>query len=254
MKQLLIAFFAVVTFWSCNKENDVDPLAGTRLVEQRTGDEYVKLQYGSNGKIVKAIVLDQAITDGEEVTYNIAYNTAGRISEVTASNGEKIRTEYANNRLVKAVVLEDNQEKSHTIYQYENGLLKTAEIKVSFLGQTFTSMKFGFSYDAQQRVNKTDFWMVNPLTDELEYAGRTLTEYDSKKNPLYEFDDFLLLMWQVPAENNVVKETQFLEDNTLDEVREFIFTYNAKNYPVQAIMRTTSNGSSQDITLGFVYN
>lgn len=254
MKQLLIAFFAVVTFWSCDKENDTDPSAGTRLVEQRTGDEYVKLQYGSNGKIVKAIVVDQAITNGEEVTYNIAYNTAGRISEVTTSNGEKIRTEYANNRLVKAVVLEDNQEKSHTIYQYENGLLKTAEIKISFLGQTFTSMKFAFGYDAQQRVNKTDLWMVNPLTDELEYAGHTLTEYDSKKNPLYEFDDFLLLMWQVPAQNNVVKETQFLEDNTVDEVREFIFTYNAKNYPVQAIMRTTSNGSSQDITMGFVYN
>lgn len=253
MKHFFIAFFATITFFSCNKDVDNDSPAEGRLIEQRTGNEYVKLQYGSNGKIVKAIVLDEAITDGEEVTYNIAYNAAGRISEVTSKEGEVIRSEYANNRLVKAVILGDGQEIGHTDYHYENGLLKEAEISSRFFNQSFTTMKFSFTYDAQQRVKQSDLWMLNPLTDELEPAGYTVMEYDNRKNPLVGFSDFMLLMWQVPAENNVVKETQYFADDTIDEIREFNFTYNALQYPVQGIMRTTVNGQHVDTNLKFTY-
>jgi hypothetical protein len=71
---------------------------------------------------------------------------------------------------------------------------------------------------------------------------------------LYEFSDFMLLMWQVPAENNVVKETQYYPDDTVDEIREFILTYNAQQYPVQGIFRTIVNGQQVDKNLKFTYN
>jgi YD repeat-containing protein len=253
MKYLLIAFFVFTTFFSCKKDNDNEPFLGLRLVEQRTGDEYVKLQYDGNGKIIKAIMLDEDLTNGEVVTYLIAYNGAGRISEVTNSNGETVRPEYENNRLVKAVVFVGNQEIGQTDYHYENGLLKEAEIKFKLFGQESTTMKFSFTYDAQLRVKQSDLWMLNPFTDELESAGYTVMEYDTKNNPLIEFSDFLLLMWDVPAANNVVKETQYFADDTVDEVRDYIFSYNALGYPVQAIMRTTSNGVQQDINLKYTY-
>jgi hypothetical protein len=51
-----------------------------------------------------------------------------------------------------------------------------------------------------------------------------------------------------------VKETQYASDNTVDEVRDYIFTYNAKDYPVTAIMRTTMNGQQQEFNLRFSYN
>ncbi|MCU0404512.1 MAG: DUF3836 domain-containing protein [Chitinophagaceae bacterium] len=255
MKQLLIAFFAVITFMSCNKDNDDQPSTGTRLIEQKTGeDEYVKLQYGTNGKVVKAIVVDENITEGEEVTYNITYNAAGRISQVTNSNGETIIAEYQNDRLIKAVIKAGPQEIGHTDYQYENGRLKGAEIFFNLVSEEVPSMKYAFTYDAQQRVSKSELWMINIFSEELEPAGRTEIQYDNKKNPLYELADFLLLVWEVPAENNIVKETQYASDNTVDEVRDYIFTYNAKDYPVTAIMRTTMNGQQQESNLRFSYN
>jgi len=67
------------------------------------------------------------------------------------------------------------------------------------------------------------------------------------------FSDFMMLMWEVPAENNVIKETQYFADDTIDEIREFNFTYNAQQYPVQGIMRTTVNGQHVDSNLKFTY-
>ena len=254
MKHLLIAFFVIVTFFSCKKDNDNDSSTGTRLVEQRTGNEYVKLLYASNGKIAKAIVLDETLTNGEEITYNISYNNAGRIGEVVSSNGDIIRTTYENNRLVKARVLRANQEIGHTDYHYENGLLTEAEIKFKLFGQEVVTMKFIFKYDAQQRVKQSDIWMQNPITNELELSGYTILDYDDRNNPLHGFSDFMMQMWVVPAPNNVVKETQYFSDHTIEEIREYNFSYNGKDYPVQGIMRTTSNGAIQDTNIKFMYD
>jgi hypothetical protein len=254
MKHYLIAFFAVITIFSCNKDMDNNTPSEGRLIEQRTGNEYVKLQYDNNGKVSKAIVLNEDFTNGEEVTYNISYNAIGRISEVTNTNGELIRTEYENDRLSKAIMLIGNEETGSTEYHYENGLLKEAQVKFKLFELEMITMKFRFTYDGQQRVKQSDLWMLNPITGELEPGGYTVFEFDSHKNPLYDLNDFLLLMWEVPAVNNVIKETQYHTDNTIDEVREFYFTYNAQQYPVEGIMRTKINGQQMDTNLKFKYH
>ena len=256
MKQFFIAFLAITTFFACKKDNDKDndQPAGSRLVEQRTGDDYVKLEYGANGKVNKAIVLDEDFTNSEEVTYNISYNAAGRISEVLSSNNEVFQPVYENGRLTKATIMQDNQEIGSTEYTYENGLVKDAIVKFKVFDVEMVTMKFSFTYDAQQRVNQSRMWIHNPITNDLELAGHTEIEYDSKKNPLYDFSDFMLLMWEIPAVNNVVKETEYDSDNEVDEIRDFNYTYNADQYPVQAVMSTSVRGEVWNTILEFKYN
>lgn len=253
MKQLFIAFVAIATLFACKKEDSFQQPTSDKLLELQSGSEYLKLQYGTNGKLTKAIMVDEAVTNGEEVTFNIAYNAEGRISEVQKSDGETIRPVYENNRLVRADVFEGVERIGYTAYGYENGVVKTAEIKFTAFNDEITMMKFAFTYDAQQRVSQTSLWMFNPLTDQLEFAGRTNTEYDNKVNPLYSIKDFLILIWEIPAPNNIVKETQFNSDGSTDEVREYNITYNDKNQPSQAVMRSTSNGQQSNTNISFRY-
>lgn len=253
MKKLIIALLATSTFFACKKEDSFQQPGSDKLLELQSGSEYLKLQYSPNGKLTKAIMVDETVTNGDEVTFNISYNTEGKISEVQKSDGETIRPIYENNRLVRAEVLAGAERIGYTAYGYENGVLKTAEIKFTAFNDEVTMMKFAFAYDAQQRVSQTHLWMLNPLTDELEFAGRTSTEYDSKVNPLYSIKDFLMLIWEMPAPNNIIKETQFKPDGSIDEVREYNITYNEKNQPSQAVMRSSSNGQQSDTNISFRY-
>lgn len=253
MKQLLIAMVAISTLFACKKEDSLQQPASDKLLELQSGSEYLKLQYGSNGKLSKAIMVDETATNGEEVTFNISYNAEGKISEVQKSDGETIRPVYENNRLVRAEVIAGAERIGYTAYGYENGVLKTAEIKFTAFNDEITMMKFAFTYDAQNRVSQTHLWLYNPLTDELEFAGRTNTEYDNKVNPLYAIKDFLMLIWEIPAPNNIIKETQFKPDGSTDEVREYNITYNDKNQPAQAVMRSNSNGQQSDTNITFRY-
>ena len=253
MKRILMACTILLSLAACQKENSVETPGQERLAEVRFGDEYAKFEYAANGQLTKAIVKDDVSTTGEEVVFNISYGSAGQISEVQKSDGETIRPMYQNNRLVKAEVFSGAEKVGYTDYIYENNLLKTVEIKFTAFGDDITTMKFVFTYDAQQRIQRSHVWLLNPLTDVLEDAGYSVLEYDNKTNPLYQARDFMLLLWDLPSPNNITKETQFLADNTLDETREYTYTYNSKNQPASAVQKTTSGGQQSNTNITFRY-
>lgn len=253
MKQILIVCLAVFSLAACKKESATEVLGGDKLLEIKTGDEYLRFQYNTSGKLVKAVVKDESTTNGDEVVFDISYGSAGQISEVRKSDGEIIRPVYDGNEMTRAEVYIGNEKIGHTDYEYLNGLLKSVEIKFTAFGDDISTMKFILNYDGLQRVQKTSVWLLNPITSQLEPSGYVTNEYDNKKNPLHEISDFMLLLWENPGANNITKETQYHNDNSLDEVREFTYTYSQKQTPTQATMKTTSGGQQSNTTINFKY-
>jgi hypothetical protein len=239
--------------FACKKESSSTLPEGDKLLEVTTVDEHLKLQYDANGLVTKAFVKDVTATNGDEVVFNITYGSAGQINEVRKSDGEIIKPIYENNVLVRADVLSGIERIGYTSYEYLNGFVKSAEIKFVAFGDEISTMKFVFNYDAQQRVQRTNVWLYNPLTQTLVPAGYTTTEYDNKKNPLHAVKDLMLLLWEVPAVNNIIKEVQHNEDNTIDEIREYSYTYNDKQQPTQAVLKTTAGGQQSNTNINFRY-
>ena len=243
MKKILFVFMTTLTLVACKKNDDLPGQEPEQLLELRHGNEFVKLQYDAAGKVSKAIVKDEVITDGDEVQYTISYNAQGKIAEMLSSDGETVRAVYTNGRLTKAEYVAGNQVYGFTEYEYQNNLVKTIRMKgADNNNNTVTVMLFELTYNAQNQVVKSEVSIRNPFADVLEKAGYTLLDYDSKKNPLYDMGDLMLLLLEVPAANNVIKETQYEADDELEETREYTYTYNSKNLPTGAVLKSTFPG------------
>jgi hypothetical protein len=242
MKKFLIICLAAFTLAACEKKDPLPQQDAAQLVELKHGTEHVKLQYAPNGKVSKAIVKDEDLTSGDEIEYLINYNAQGRISEVVSSEGETIRPVYTGGLLTKAEYLAANVVYGFADYTYQNDLVKKVEVKLIEDDEPFTTLKFDLTYNAQKQLLKSEVSIFNPLTQQLEAAGYTTLEYDNKKNPLYDIREFMLLLLDIPAAQNIAKETQFDEANVVDETREYTYTYNAKNVPTAAVQKTTSPG------------
>ena len=60
--------------------------------------------------------------------------------------------------------------------------------------------------------------------------------------------DFLLMVYQVPAKENVLKEEHFDDSNELEETVEYTYTYNARNLPKEAVVKYTAAGQPASTT------
>ena len=251
---LLLGLIVSTTFIfsSCKKTND-EPEQSTRIKTVVSPDNEVTVTYNPNGTITTAAVKNSFSTSGDLITYQLSYNAAGKISEITSDEDVRIVPIYSNGVLAEASFETINGiELFVTTYEYQNGNLVTAEIETA-AGQAWT--KFMFQYNAAGNVTKTETFLANPLQgNQLEFAGSISYTYDAKINPIHPAKELMYLLWIPSSPNNVLTEIHKDENNELEETVNYTYQYNNNNTPKSAVMQSTVVGEQPvNTNLTFTY-
>jgi hypothetical protein len=251
---LLFALVVSTTFiFSSCKKPTSEVFTSTRLKAATSPDNQVTFTYNANGSIKTAAVKNDLVTSGDLVNYEISYNAAGRISEITSDEDMRIVPIYQNGVLVEASFETLNGlELFVTTYSYQNNFLKSVEIN-SAAGQAW--LKFVFTNNAAGNVEKTEFFSQNPLNQNEFISGGTVTyTYDNKTNPLFAAKDLLHLLWAPATPNNTITEIHKDSNNDLEETVNYTYQYHPNGVPKQAVMQSTLVGQQPvNSTITFTY-
>lgn len=251
---LLFALVVSTTliFSSC-KKNTSESFTSTRLKTAMSPDNQITFTYNANGTIKTAAVKNDLVTSGDLVNYEISYNAAGKISEITSDEDIRIVPIYQNGVLAEASFETlDGMELFVTTYSYQNNLLKSVEIN-SAAGQAW--LKFVFTNNAAGNVEKTEFFSQNPLNQNEFISGGTVTyTYDNKTNPLFSAKDLLHLLWAPATPNNTITEIHKDSNNDLEETVNYTYQYHSNGVPKSAVMQSTVVGQQPvNSTITFTY-
>jgi hypothetical protein len=251
---LLLGLIVSTTFiFSSCKKNTDEPEQSTRIKKVVSPDNEVTFTYNPNGTVKTAAVKNSFATSGDLITYQLSYNAAGKISEITSDEDVRIVPIYSNGVLAEASFETTNGiELFVTTYEYLNGFLKAVEIETA-AGQPWT--KFMFQYNAGGNVSKTETFLANPLQgNQLEYAGSITYTYDAKINPIHPAKELMHLLWIPSSPNNVLTEIHKDENNDLEETVNYTYQYHTNNTPKSAVMQSTVVGEQPvNTSMTFTY-
>ena len=255
-KSIALLFALVVSttliLSSCKKPTS-EPQVGTKLKTVMSPDTQITFTYNANGSIKTAAVKNDFVTSGDLINYEVSYNAAGKISEITSDEDIRIVPIYQNGVLAEASFETlDGMELFVTTYSYQNNFLKSVEIN-SAAGQAW--LKFVFTNNAAGNVEKTEFFSQNPLNQNEFISGGTVTyAYDSKPNPLFAAKDLLYLLWAPANPNNTINEIHKDSNNDLEETVTYTYQYHANGVPKLAVMQSTVVGQTPvNSTITFSY-
>lgn len=254
MKTWSLVALLMLGLIACEKEKSAQPAPGQKITQLETGNEgNMRFTYNAAGQLVKAVITDEDLTNGDEITFDIVYGTNGKMREVRKSDGQTIKPQYVDNEMVKAELFEANELIGFTEYGYLNGHLKQAEVKLMDGNTPKPLMKFVLTYNAQQQPVKSSLWFTDMQTGTLVPSGHVDISYDNRVNPLKHLSDFMLLLLQLPSNNNILQEKQYDKTGALEEVRDFTYSYNSNNMPTTAQVKTTAGTQVSTTNLRYSY-
>lgn len=249
------AFITTLFLSSCKKENN-QPQGSTTIKKVATEDESMTFEYNTDGTISKATIKNNEATNGDVIHYTVGYNAAKQISEVTGDNNEKIIPVYENGVLVRSY-LKTNQgeELGFTEYEDFNATNKAASFYTEIGGVLYPLSMLLFKYDAAGNIEKTSFYLQNPLApNALVFTGSISYNYDTKTNPLTKAGDFLKLLWIAVPKNNVLSEIHKDKDGVTEETVEYAYQYSNNGNPVSGtVKRTPAGGAAETKNIQFTY-
>ncbi|XVJ65313.1 MAG: hypothetical protein HEQ40_03755 [Lacibacter sp.] len=254
-KTLFATFSVMVAFTSCKKEDSVQtPPKPLQLTEFKSGDDITRFSYNTDGSLKTLFLSNDPISLDDDVTYTVSYLANKKINEFTGSNGTKIKLSYTNGLITKAEAFNGTIKYAETVYEYNGTVLKSGTISIVDQNNTVPYFKSDLTFNAAGNATRSNAFVFNPLTNQLEAAGYVLNQYDNKVNPFAALNDVILVFWQETSKNNVVKQEYFSNTGAAEEVVETTYTYNAQGYPVTAVMRETAPGQQPSTaTISFKY-
>ncbi len=251
------AFITGVFLSSCKKENnEPKPPVSTTIKKVATEDESMTFEYNADGNISKATVKSNEATNGDVIHYTVSYNAAKQISEVTGDNNEKIIPVYENGVLVRSYLKTNlGEQLGFTEYEDFNATSKGASFYTEIGGVLYPLTMLLFKLDAAGNIEKTSFYLQNPLApNALVFAGSITYSYDTKINPLAKAGDFLKLLWIAVPKNNVLSEIHKDKDGVLEETVEYTYQYASNGNPVSGtVKRSPAGGAVETKNIQFTY-
>lgn len=242
---------------SCKKErNEPAPQAPAALKKITTGDESMAFEYNADGTVHKATIKSNEATNGEVVNYTVIYNSAKQITEIMADNDEKIIPVYENGKLVRSYLKTNlGEELGFTEYEDFNATNKAATFYTEIDGIICPLIMQLFKYDAAGNIEKTSFYLRNPLApNALVFTGSITCSYDTKVNPLANAADLLKLLWIAVPKNNVLREIHNDKDGILEEAVEYTYQYNSNAVPGSGtVKRLPAGGVENTKSIQFTY-
>ena len=237
---LTALFFAAIIFLaSCKDDRIPDPVStGKRLEKISQQDEYMSFQYNADGTLKQAEVKDDAASGGGITTYQFAYDGQKRMTLVTTSEGEKMIPAYTGTKLTSVEVKDNNnQSMARSEYTYQGEQLVAALVKAKIGPAMIDILKFTFTYNNAGNNIRTTVFFPDMVNGGMVENSHIEFEYDNKQNPLKDVREFLMLVWQVPSNNNIAREVHTDEDNAVEETVEYTYTYNTLNFPQSAAVK-----------------
>lgn len=237
----LLAVSLLLALSSCKKDKSggdgPDNSGGAnKLKEYKQGEEFVRFTYNTDGTVQKARVKTDINTGGEEVDYTFTYNGQKKIAEITTSRiGERIVPVYENGQMVRVDYFDGPDRLLYTAYTYEAGKLKKATIFFNQETEFEPFTEFVFTY-VNDNLTRSDVFMATGVPNQLSFAGHVTYQHDAKTNPLFDLKDFFAILWQAPSRNNVTREEHFDQDNQLEDVYSYAYTYKSNGKPEKAVL------------------
>ncbi len=255
--RLFLVSSMLLTLVSCQKEKSANPSpapATAKIKEYKNGDEFVHFTYNADGSIKKATVKSELNTDNDVIDFNITYNGQKKIAEVITGHGERIVPEYTNGVMTRANVFDGPLRTSFTNYLYEGNALKRATIYMNQGADFEPLLEFRFTYNAGGNLTESLALMATGVPGQLVRAQHITYQFDQKPNPLYEYRDFLALLWQLVSKNNITREEHFDAGQNLEDISTYVYTYKPNGLPEHAVVTTGLPGQPPVTgTLDFIY-
>lgn len=255
LRHLIALLLISITLFSCSKDESAElPLLPQKLERLSSGDDYLNFVYNADGTLKRADIKERNASNGFATGYTISYNTAKQMTNIALTDGSVMLPAYEEGVMAKVIAKDQSgAELSHTQYNYLNGVLKDVVLKMDWNGVQLDWMKFIFNYNAQGNITKTDIFITNIISSQLEFAGRVEYQYDNKPNPLYDLRDFMKLVWQAPSRNNITREVHYSKTNVVEEEVEYTYTYNSRNQPATARV-TSKEPGAQPVVRNLVFS
>lgn len=253
----VLAAGALFFMSSCKKGgNEPAPQAPAAVKKIATEDESMAFEYNADGTVRKATIKSNEATNGDVINYTVSYNSAKQITEITADNDEKIIPVYENGKLVRSYLKTNlGEELGFTEYEDFNATNKAASFYTEIGGVIYPLTMLLFKYDAAGNIEKTSFYLQNPLApNALVFTGSITYSYDTKINPLAKAADFLKLLWIAVPKNNVLREIHKDKDGILEETVEYTYQYNSNAAPGSGtVKRSPAGGAANTKSIQFTY-
>lgn len=242
------ALAALTFFASCQKDDVPTPAqpVPAKIEKISMDDDLLKLTYDASGRVNTVTVPDPVIVGATETQFTVSYDASGRISKLSAGNNYFMTPSYQNGLLSKVETKDDAQEIIYTTeYEYLNGFVKSANIKVNDgTGTLRNGLRFLFNYNSNGNLSKTMLYMGNLAGNDWIYSGSHEYTYDNKINPLKDMKTLLLMLLQNVSANNVLVDKSLNAAGQVEETHTYTYTYNSSNLPVSASVQITEPGSA----------
>jgi len=235
MKNILFAFCLIsipaTTITSCNKDA-IQRSAATRVAnisKYNNGNEFIQFEYNTDASVKKVTVKSELSTAGDATDFLVSYNDDKNIKELTANDG-KIVPVYTNGLLTRADIIQYNKKIAFTDYTYEGNKLKAITIYYNEEEGNIPVLQFNFSYNNAGNISETVTMMADGAKGKLTYAGSNKMDYSSSINPLYEYNNLLMLLWQPASKNNVATERRYNKNHNASAKNNYYYTFQNNEY------------------------
>ena len=254
-------FLLLLSLLSCKDDESLNKLVLDKIVYHENVDQVGQFKYYSNGTIQQY----QYYFDNKQKEYTNYLYKNGRLvrKEFYSQLNNPIESPYilTNTTLftyyptgeIARAYLDRTLSKTTDIYRYtwSNG----NAVKVEIIYDSGTTSIYEMQYDAKGNVIKRLHFNVDNDVPTLDFVIEY--EYDNKINPLFELNEPIDLLTNIPkniSPNNVVKSVQRLtEDGEAYSTTEIEYTYNEFDLPMEKIESTNLNGQESQSTVKFFY-
>jgi hypothetical protein len=199
------------------------------LKERKSKWFYTLYHYNAYNQVTRAdLYEDPGIFSSNWVTSQAAMNRTERVNPENTQKSGQASYKYKNQNLESITVLRIPFGVQNTSsFEYDDQGRIVNEV---YYSEGEASGKKVYSYDESGNVSKEEQYDVGVL------SRTRLYEYDNKHNPFAVFRH-LLTPGIYTNENNIIKETQILNNNTDPnvesvQVTESVYEYNDQGYPV----------------------
>lgn len=252
--RLLMALALSTALFACKKDKDDKPVDNKTKLVKITGDgEQFQLVYNTAGKPSK-IITSLLSNDDAAVSYTINYSENGKIQELTGENGMTVTPVYDNGQLLRTHFYIGNQHISYVSYRFLNNRLEGATLYQVAGQNSIPLLDYSFEYDAAGNISESVLMGPTDDPNQLTRYGHVEYQYDSKKNPLHEHRELLLMMLQTVSKNNPTQELHYDDSQTLEQRYRYSYTYKSNDFPASAILKEgITDANSTETQLVFFY-
>ena len=251
-QRVVLYIFVLIAFAACQKEISTPvpgnpPPSAKKLYKVTINNvDSMVFTYNSSGRLQKLSSTDPV---EEHIEFNFVYDNAGNVKELSTSAGELYKYVYENGKLRMTENYMDNVKVSENQFVWENSRISSNTVFIGTDGPNGSvvykpTFKALYTYDAAGVMKSLSTYTINPVTQQTTLVNkRVIDQYDNNINPAVMIEAVNLLSFsEISMPHNILKESLFKEDGSLQESTENSYVFDAAKNIVSAVSTVTEPG------------